>query len=214
MNRPYLALALAAVLAAPAVHADNFFGGRIVDDTTLRVGAGFPQVEVGATFNVAVPELDISPRLSLAFGRDMAVACCHVELAGDVRYEVYRDGPLTGALMLSLPVGIDTTGPYVSVGVLWPGFALTFSAGTDIDIDFGVQLQSSLLFETATVLQLWADAFVGLSYAVTPSFSIGFRADVGPDIYAGSVIHRNGRVYFDSFVDFNMRLMIAAGFEL
>lgn len=211
-----LAAAFLLMVTVPvdSARADNFFGGRIVEDKTLHLGVGFAQLEIAAKFQVLVPGLDVGARFTLEFARETNIQCCHIQVAADVRYRVLDDGPLQGSLLFSLPLGGTTKGGHFSLGILWPGFAGSYALSDSLDLDFGLQIQLTLLFEENTIAQAWIDAFVGMSYYATEAITIGFRFDVGPDIYGADFIARNNRLYDGVYVGLHFRGMLAAGFDL
>jgi hypothetical protein len=201
----------ALVLTSAPAKADNFFGGRVVESTTFYIGLGFPELEVAAKIPV-MAELDFAPRLTMAYGRDVTVGCCSFWLAADFRYRLISDGPLQASLLLSIPFGVDAAGTF-GLGLFWPGFAGSYAISASVDLDFGLQAQASLLFRNFTTFRVFLAAFFGLTHYVTDRITVGFRFDGGPDIYAADVINENGRIYFNDYAAFHIRLMAAAGFE-
>lgn len=201
-----IALIFATGASIPAVHAENVLGGRIVEDTTLYVGVGFPQLELGAKFQLN-PDLDIGARFSMEFARLLETYCCHLQVAADFRYRVIDDGPLQASLLFSVPLGgLTSTGTF-SLGLLWPGFAGSYQISPDLDFDFGLQIQTTLYFDATTNIQAWVDVFLGLTYQASDFVMLGFRFDIGPDFYDGSFTQ-------GFLVDLHLRGILTVGFKI
>jgi len=139
---------LASLLASPAQAGigDNLFGARVVDQLQFTLQVGYPDVQVGLRVPVS-RDVELTPRARFAWARGTFVGALEGSLGVDLRAQLLDQGRMTLAVVGSLPVhlaALDNGELGVGIGLLWPGFMLTWEIEGVVDLDLGVQVQDDL----------------------------------------------------------------------
>ena len=189
---------------ATNAEAGNIFGGGISKRTTLRVSAGFPDIEIAGQIPTS-SRFQIEPRLQFYYGRVLDVGNLGLVIGADARY-LLKGGKLQLSLLFGLPLSFNfpklTNSTFAfGLGLLWPGIAATYSASSSIDLDFGLQLQDQLLFYNKVFFEIFIDIFIAVEFELEKGLRLGIRFDLGPDILA------------DVGTDFHLRFSIGLGYE-
>lgn len=181
-----LAWALAWSTPAQAGIGDNLFGARPVSGTQLVVSAGFPDVELGVRVPIAGTRgaVDLMPRARFTYASGLTPGVLEATLGIDLRWRVFDQGRLTGAVIGSLPVHL-APGPRgavgVGVGLLWPGFMLTWEIEGAVDVDVGFQFQDDLYVLPGEVaFSGRVPLLLGMGVELATGWQLGVRTEVGP----------------------------------
>lgn len=191
------------VTAAPVAYAQSsldpptsFLGGRIAEHRHGYATVGYPDVEGGVRFPRG--RWDISARLRIAYGTPSfsyipnAVAF----LAGsEVRWRVLDTGDLTGVVVASLSVGpaLGAAPPALGIGLVSPGFLVTYRLVDAVDITVGLQLQADLWVQAGGVFFWGALPIIAAGEVrVGRNVVLGLRVEVGPSFAAGAVYPFSG----------------------
>lgn len=179
-------LAPAVALAAP----DNLFGGRVVERRQAWVSIGYPDLEAGVRFPVS-EKVDLGPVLRFSYGVAVFATVPNAiafQPGVRLRWMLIDEGPLTGALVgdLTVSAGIGSTSPSFGVGLLDPGFVMTYRIARRVDLSFGLQAQLGLWVQEDGVYLLGAVPLIfALEFPVVRDVGLGFRFEGGPAFGAG-----------------------------
>jgi hypothetical protein len=200
--------------AAPTVAASplNLFGGKPAASAMLYATAGFPDIEIGARIPLA-EGLELGPHAQLLFGRDLQTGLFAMGVAADLRWHLLSaaEGRLDVSLMLSLGVlfGLDPSGIF-SIPLLWPGLAASYHVSDTFDVDFGLQLQDSIIItEFDTGFGLFVAAFGGVEGRVADGVQLALKVEMGPDIVTAS-----NYLGLLGTTRFHLRVVAGVGFAL
>lgn len=192
----------------------NVLGGR-VGGRAGYVTAGFPDVEGGIVLPLS-PKVDLTPRLR--FGYYLAAAgpfdfsfgyvTLSVEPGARLRVQLLDAGDLRGALTASVDVGFAFTptfpDPTFTVGLVDPGWMMTWRVADVVDLDFGIAVEPTLIVPLNG--GLYAVVALPLSFggefSVADRIALLARFEGGPAFIAGSAFG----------VDFVVRGVVGASF--
>lgn len=189
-------IALASAVAWPAAaHAapNNFLGGR-TGERNGYVTAGFADVEGGIFLPVG--PLEIKPRLRVGFLPSFAqpgVLTVSFEPGADIRFQVLDAGDLSGSIVggidlpVSLPLAAGAVGtPFVGMGLIQPGWMMTYRVENVVDLDFGLIFEPILSFVPGAIGFTANIPFVfGAEFEVDTDIVLGARFEAGPAIGVG-----------------------------
>ncbi|MCB9664597.1 MAG: hypothetical protein H6732_10835 [Alphaproteobacteria bacterium] len=196
----------------------SFLGGRIAEHRHGYATLGYPDVEGGVRFPRG--RWDISARLRVAYGTPSfsyipnAVAF----LAGtEVRWRVLDSGDLSGVVIASVSAGpaIGAAPVALGLGLLSPGFLVTYRLVDVVDLTVGLQLQADLWVQAGGVF-FWGalPIIAGGEIRVGRNVVLGLRAEVGPSFAAGNVYpFTSASVGTGSLVGGRVRAVIGAAVD-
>ena len=186
-------------------------GARLIPfrSQAIRATIGFPDIEVAYHFPYS-PEIELIPRLQIAYGRNLSTSPSIMEFGSDARKEIYRKGKWTVAGFASAfahlnmnnadPVHYGRTSGF-GLGLGCPGVIATYAHNSDFDINLGVQIQDILYFGDNAGLELNIPFSVGFEYAFSREIRMIQRTEFGPDIYVGEG------------TDLHLRTFLGAGYR-
>lgn len=185
--------ALLALALAPAAHAadpDNLFGGRVVTSRQGFVSVGYPTITGGLRFPVGT-DLDLSVRVRTAYGVGIYAAVPNAvafDLGLAVRWQLVDAGDLAGAFVAEVWAGaavgsLPTAG---GVGLLSPGWMMTYRAADVVDVDIGLLFQADLWVQQGIPYFVGAVPIVfGAEFRVVDGIVVGLRFEGGPSFVGG-----------------------------
>lgn len=169
--------------AAEAAEPGNLFGGRIVASRQALVAGGFPHVDGGVRVPFGDFELGVRLRVTYGVAFSPIPTSAAVTPGLDLRWQLLDSGHLAGALVLSVDVGIGFPQVPVAVGVglLSPGWLMTYRIEDKVDVDLGVRLRDDLWVQGENIFFLLATPLVlGLEWAPTDRVNLGVTFEGGP----------------------------------
>jgi len=187
-------------------------GARLIPfrSQAVRATLGFPDIELAYHFPYT-PEIELIPRLQVAYGRNLSTSPSIMEFGSDARKEIYRKGKWAVAGFASSfihlnmnshePVHYGPTGGF-GLGLGCPGVFATYAHNKDFDINFGAQLQNILYLGDSTALELNMPLSVGFEYAFSKKVRLVQRTEFGPDIYVSERTDLHLRTYLGAGYSF------------
>ncbi len=113
------------------------------DLNAARAEVGWPNVKITYTIPVE-DDVDASPQVALFYGQNMRAGTIGLELGAEIRWQFWRDGPLSAALVPnpSLLVVVPTRGGHGAIGLRFgvPAVAFGYQATSTISLLFGAQV--------------------------------------------------------------------------
>jgi len=183
----------------------TFTGARLIPfrSQAIRASIGFPDIEIAYHFPYT-PEIELIPRLQLAYGRNLSTSPSIMEFGTDARKEVYKKGKWTIAgyassfIHLNMneddPVHYGATSGF-GLGLGCPGAIATYAHNSDFDINLGVQIQDIIYMGDNSGLELNIPFSVGFEYVFDKDIRIFQKTEFGPDIYVGEKTELHLRTY-------------------
>lgn len=163
----------------------NLFGGRIVGTPQGYVVAGYPTVEGGARWPFG--DLEVTARLRVGYRGPFSTTPTSVSMAPGVglRWQLLEMGELDGAFVatVELALGAPEVPVGVGVGLVSPGWAMTYRVEDLVDVNFGVRLDADLWVQSDDVLLLLAlPVGLGLEWSPKAGIQLGFDLRLGPSV--------------------------------
>jgi hypothetical protein len=161
----------------------NLFGGRIVGTPQGYVVVGYPTIEGGARWPFG--DLEVTARLRVGYRGPFSTTPTSVAMAPGVglRWQLLEMGELDGAFVatVELALGAPEVPVGVGVGLVSPGWAMTYRVEDRVDVNFGVRLDADLWVQGDDVLLLLAvPVGLGLEWSPKTGIQLGFDLRVGP----------------------------------
>lgn len=213
--RPMSSLALLFVLPGLAAAAEpaNVLGGR-VGARAGYVTAGFPDVEGGLVLPLS-KKVDLTPRVRFAYYLpvagpfDFGPVTLALEPGVRLRVQLLQAGDLQGALTANVDVGFGLTpgypDPTFTIGLVEPGWAMTWRVADVVDLDFGIAIEPTLVIP----LDGWVTAVVALPLSFGGEFEVADRIAVLARFEGGpAFVTAGGGVGYD----FVVRGVVGASF--
>ena len=187
-KRSSLAIAGLALLisgVAEATPRGNVLGGRLVERKTGYASVGFADVELGWRVPIR-NRIEIGGRLRFhypagAFSSSPSPIVTAAAL--DLRLQLLKGRYLSGSLVASLPLQVGWgTGAAAGIGLLHPGFLVTYAILDVVDFDLGIQFQPDLWFlqNPNPIFVAALPIVIGLSGDISERVNLGFRFEAGP----------------------------------
>lgn len=177
---------------------DNMLGGRVVTHNQLVGTFGYPDLEVGVHLPL-FHKFDLTPTFRFAYGQALSPGVPSLAVGVQARWQLLEAGDLTGSLVASQPftVGLPPFG-YASgfgglgygvsfgLGLLHPGFMMTYVIADKVDLDFGLQFNDDLVFGGGTVTFVGSvPVIAGAEANITKDLRVGGRMEGGPYFVTG-----------------------------
>ncbi len=161
----------------------NLFGGRIVPTRQAYVSGGFPYVEGGVRAPFGGAEFGVRLRLTYGVTFSPIPTTVAVSPGLDLRLQLMDSGALSGSFVASIDVGIGFPQAPVAVGIglISPGWLMTYRVADRVDVDFGLRLRDDLWIQGPNVFFLLAVPItLGLEWAPTEKITLGVVFEGGP----------------------------------
>lgn len=163
----------------------NLFGGRIVATPQGYVVGGYPLLEGGARWPFG--DFEVAARLRVGYRGPFSPTPTSIAMAPGVglRWQLVDVGELDGAFVatVDLALGAPEAPVGVGVGLISPGWAMTYRVEDLVDVNFGVRLAADLWVQGDDVLLLLALPIgLGLEWSPKEGVQLGFDLQVGPSI--------------------------------
>lgn len=189
---------------------DNFMGGRTVNRIQGHAQLGYSEMRFGVRIPMGVGglTLEIVPDMRFQFpDSPVAFSLTGVPKVGSqnkvftwslgvgIRLQVVKKGPFAGAFTARLPLHFAFgTGPLngafvFGLGVLQPGFMMTYSVINKVDINFGLTFEDDIavagnansgLAQGASIANLGLPMRIGTEIQVIPKLQFAFTVEAGP----------------------------------